>query len=193
MGPAMLTQIISIARVPALGPNPVFEDFRVMKRICYVIADASRARLVRQRIEDGAFVTFEFLAPDPAIGVGRRALRTGHTVNFASHGVRRHQVQPKMGLQYRAIRAFAVQILERVDSLLSMGAYEAIVLVAPPRMLQAFQRYMNANMRTRLAGQLGKDLSKTPDHDLQGHLWTVNLSDLSRGAGRQYHGSALLH
>jgi protein required for attachment to host cells len=164
-----------------------------MKKICYVIADAGRARLVRQRVEDGAFVTFEILAPDPAIGFGRRALRTGHTVNFASHGVRRHQVQPKLGLRYRAQRAFAARVLERVDALLSAGTYEAMVLVAPPRMQQAFERYMTSDMRTRLVGQLGKDLSKTPDHDLQEHLWTVNLSDLSRGAGRQYHGSARLH
>ena len=164
-----------------------------MKKICYVIADAGRARLVRQRVEDGAFVTFEILAPDPAIGFGRRALRTGHTVNFASHGVRRHQVQPKLGLRYRALRAFAAQIVERVDALLSAGAYDGMVLVAPPRMLQAFDRYVSSDMRTRLVGQLGKDLSKTPDHDLQEHLWTVNLSDLSRGAGRQYQGSARLH
>ena len=164
-----------------------------MKKICYVLADAGRARLVRQRVEDGAFVTFEILAPDPDIGFGRRALRTGHTVNFASHGVRRHQVQPKLGLRYRALRAFAAQVLERVDALLSVGSFEAIILVAPPRMLQAFERYVTPEMRTRLVGQLGKDLSKTPDQDLQEHLWTVNLSDLSRGSGRQYHGSARLH
>ena len=148
-----------------------------MHKVCYVIADAGRARLVRQRVEDGAFVTFEILAPSQEVGFGRRALRKDKTPVYASHGMRRHLVEPRLGVRYRALRAFALEIVLRLEALIASGAYDSIVLVAPTRMLQAVERYMSPQLTACLVGELAKDLSKMPDHDLYEHLWAANLGD----------------
>ncbi len=139
-------------------------------RLWVVIADGEHAR---------------FVARDPHA----RTLRTVRTVDSATAGERSHDlgsdrpgrsfesaasahhaVQPKHDPHLLAKQAFVADIARQVNEAAAAGEFDHLVVVAPSHALGELRDGLGEAARKTLVGTLGKDLVKTPDHELPEHL-----------------------
>jgi len=136
----------------------------------FLIADATRARL------------FEFHGPKHELALlfeeDRKDLRDHEAQRDSdrpgrvheSSGNVRHAMEPHTNVEDVHREQFARELLARVHTEAAKGHFPAIVLVAPPQMLGTLRSAAPNELRQHLIGDLGKDLTKIPVHDLAGHL-----------------------
>jgi len=132
--------------------------------LIYVLADGAHARFVQRSRETGDFTTVQELD-----GSGRLAAlraeqrdegpgRAFESATSARHGVGREDV-------YRRAKAeFAARVAEALGAFLEKREVEGVVLAAPPRLLHDLRKGLPSGVR--IVAELGKDLVKTPDHEL---------------------------
>jgi protein required for attachment to host cells len=139
------------------------------KRICYVIADGGRARLVER---DGAgtyrtvssFVSSDLHKSTHELGRDRPARVQD------SAGPSRHAVQPRRDLHEAAKEGFIHTLAAELATLCTDDRYDALVLVAPPGALTVLRGALDKPSSALVLDELQKDLTKVPDHDLAAHL-----------------------
>ena len=142
-------------------------------KLIYVLADGAHARFVERVAETGAFVSFSHLDGSERLQTVRdeqrneEAGRTFESANPGRHGVGREDTAYE-----RAKEEFATHVAHRLNELVAERKPEGVVLVAPPRLLKAMRDGLAAGVT--VTGELGKDLAKTPDHEL-GH-WLAALT-----------------
>jgi protein required for attachment to host cells len=138
-------------------------------RICYVVADGGRARFV-ERDEAGAYRTVSsFVAADMhkrSSDLGRdRPARVNESANSA-----RHAVEPRRDLHEAAKEDFIAIVAEEIEAEHGRDRFDRLVLVAPPGVLTELKQKLSKPLAQIVAGDLQKDLTKVPDHDLAEHL-----------------------
>ncbi len=136
----------------------------------FLIADATRARLLEfHRPERKLALLFE---EDRADLRDREAQRDGDRPGrvHESSGNVRHAMEPHTNVQDLHREQFARELLARVHTEAQKDHFPQIVLVAPPQMLGTLRSVAPNELREHLVGELGKDLTKIPEHDLAGHL-----------------------
>jgi protein required for attachment to host cells len=139
------------------------------KRLCYVIADGGRARLV-ERDEAGAFrttssfVSTELHASAHELGLDRPA-RVKESATPA-----RHAIEPRRDLHEAAKEDFIRTIAADLASLHKQGKFDQLVLVAPAGVLTELRDALSKPTAGVVVKELQKDLTKVPDHDLTSHL-----------------------
>jgi protein required for attachment to host cells len=139
------------------------------KNLCYVIADGGRARLV-ERDETGAyrtvssFVSTELHKSTHELGLDRpaRAKESGSPT--------RHAIEPRRDLHEAAKEDFIRTLAADLATLQKQGEFDALVLVAPPRVLTELKDALSKPTAGIVVKELQKDLTKVPDHDLTSHL-----------------------
>jgi len=138
-------------------------------KIWYVIADGGRARFV-ERDENGAFRTvLSFVAADlhaRSSDLGRD--RPARVMESAGPG--RSAVEPRRDLHEAAKEDFVKLVAAQIEAEHGGGQFDSMVLVAPPGVLTELKQALSKPMAALVAGDLQKDLTKVPDHDLTGHL-----------------------
>lgn len=133
-------------------------------RTFFVIADGGHARFVARDPETGDFHTVRELR---AGGKAAHAYSGGTVEGATGH---RHGTREPHEPARQAAEAFAGEIAAALKD----GA-ERLVVVAPARMLGALRDKLPGGARERLAGELAKDLTKVPDHDLGAWLRPLEL------------------
>ena len=68
---------------------------------------------------------------------------------------------------------FLQGLADRLDERLAAGAFDRVILVAPPHALGVLRGAISDKVKGAVAGEVAKDLTKTPDHDLASHLTDV--------------------
>ncbi len=150
-------------------------------RVLFTLTDGGRARFVEQFSQTADFVTVEEMDNSGALRELRRALRANPPVRtINSLGRRRHAVGREDYLR-SAKEAFAARVAERVTVLVKGGGFEAVALVAPRRLLGALRRELGEAVP--IAEVIGKDLTKTPDHELGAWLSGAPHTTGRQGAG----------
>src|SRR3990172_5395266 len=147
------------------------QEAKLMKhaRIWCVIADGGRARFV-ERDEAGAyrtvlsFVAAEMHKRSRDLGLDRPA-RVKESANSA-----RHAVEPRRDLHEAAKEDFVKLVAEQLDAEHGRDQFDSLVLVAPPGVLTELKTNLSKPLAKLVVGDLQKDLTKVPDHDLTGHL-----------------------
>jgi len=138
-------------------------------RIWYVIADGGRARFV-ERDEKGAFRTVaSFVSTDlhkRSSDLGRD--RPSRVMESAGPG--RSAVEPRRDLKEAAKEDFVKLVAEELGVGHERGQFDSLVLVAPPGVLTELKNNLSKPIAKLVAGDLQKDLTKVPDHDLTEHL-----------------------
>jgi protein required for attachment to host cells len=138
-------------------------------KIWYVIADGGRARFVA-RDENGAFRTvLSFVAAElhaRSSDLGRD--RPARVMESAGPG--RSAVEPRRDLHEAAKEDFVKLVAAQIEAEHGNGQFDSLVLVAPPGVLTELKQALAKPMAALVAGDLQKDLTKVPDHDLTGHL-----------------------
>jgi protein required for attachment to host cells len=141
-------------------------------KIWYVIADGGRARFV-ERDENGAFRTVvSFVASElhersHDLGLDRPA-RTKESASPA-----RHAIEPRRDLHQAAKEDFVKLVAEQLDEERGRDQFDRLVLIAPPRVLTELKEKLSKPTAEIVIGDLQKDLTKVPDHDLTEHLAPV--------------------
>lgn len=142
-------------------------------KILFVLADGSRARLVRRSPETHDFVTVREID-------GGGHLREAH-VKAKSHPSGRSfqsasPTRSAVGADdpYRQVKMdFMGQIAEAARTLAAEDGSAGVVLIATQRLLPELRRDVGTGMR--VLGQLAKDLTKVPDHELAAWLAPLEM------------------
>lgn len=142
-------------------------------RTWILIADGGRARVLENpgpgkgaRQVDG--LMFEADLPPTHDIVADRQGRS-----FESSDSTRHPLTPPSDPRERLKHDFLAGLVETLSQRLDAGAYDKLLVVAPPSALGELRKLLPAKLQAVLAGEIGKDLTKTPDHDLAPHLADV--------------------
>jgi protein required for attachment to host cells len=146
-----------------------------MKRIktWILIADGVRARIVLndgpgRGVKPGPNKEFEGVnAPNREI-VSDKPGRT-----FDSAGQGRHSKEPRTDPHEHEQCAFHHRIAAYLDSAAKSGEFDRLVVVAPPKALGSLRSELTAPTRAKVVGELNKDLTHVPIHDLAKHLGSV--------------------
>lgn len=138
-----------------------------------LIADGVKARIVAN---DGAG---KGLAPVPshAMSTAPHAARDGYSDRPGrvqeSVGASRHAIQPRLDWHRFEKQQFAKSVALMLDAEAGKGAFDRLVLVAPPRTLGDLRGALAAATRAKVTGEIDKDLTHLGDHDLPAHLAKV--------------------
>jgi protein required for attachment to host cells len=92
---------------------------------------------------------------------------------FESVGTTRHAIQPHHDPHRELKRAFSERLAQLLDQKLAQKAYDRVVLVAPPVTLGDLREALSDPVKAAVYAELGKDLTKTPTHELPEHLAAV--------------------
>jgi protein required for attachment to host cells len=82
----------------------------------------------------------------------------------------RHAIEPRQDPHKAAKHKFMLEVAKQINSHAEAGDFDQLVLVAPGHALHDLREALSAIATGKVAGSLGKDLTKTPDHDLTSHL-----------------------
>lgn len=138
-------------------------------RLWYVIADGGRARFVA-RDDNGAFRTMASFVSTDLHGRSRdlgldRPARVKESASPA-----RHAIEPRRDLHAAAKEDFIKVVAEQIEAEHDRGQFDRLMLVAPPGILTELKKALSKPVAKLVASDLQKDLTKVPDHDLDGHL-----------------------
>jgi protein required for attachment to host cells len=135
----------------------------------YVVADGGRARFIRFT-ENHKFLTVRAIE---SAHIHERSSELGHAPLARvqeSASPSRHGVEPRSDPHDRAERDFAKKIAETVNNDRGLGAFDALVLAAPSKVLADIRGALSSEIAKKVTGDLPKDLTKVPDADLSKHL-----------------------
>lgn len=142
-------------------------------RTWILIADGARARILEN---DGPG---RGLQPVPgAVYHGDHAStheimsdRTGRT--YQSQGQARSAIEAHSDPHRELKKKFAHQLADVLARGLQQKAYDRLVIVAAPSALGDLRAALSEQVRTKVTAELAKDLTKTPDTEVAGHLKDV--------------------
>lgn len=134
------------------------------RKLLFVLADGARARFVERSTASGDFVTVEHLDYSTQLRKRRAELRASPPASgFESFSTRRYGVEREDSLR-SAKEEFMAEVADRAALIAKRRRKEALFLISPPRLIGPLRSQVGDRMV--VAGVLGKDLTKMPDHEL---------------------------
>ena len=142
-------------------------------KILYILADGTRARLVRRVPGTSHFTTFEQFDDGGDLRQAQAAMRGApHPVTFQSGTPQGHSIG--RGEEDRRVKAaFAAKVAARAAEVAQAQGYDRVVITAPTRLAAILRE--QASRGTTVAAVLARDLTKTPDAALSRWLLDVVL------------------
>jgi protein required for attachment to host cells len=137
-------------------------------RTWVLIADAGRARVLSsagEGLREVSEMRFENELPPTHELVDDRQPRS-----FESVGSARHAMSKGEDPRRKEKRKFVAILADLLDEHLDRGSFDRLVLVAPPQALGDFRDALSERVRARLVNEVAKDLTKTANHEIAGHL-----------------------
>jgi protein required for attachment to host cells len=136
-----------------------------------VLVDGERARFLSGI---GRCMTFQSVAPgemeDPEAGKPNRDLASDKPGRTASSKDGIRSSMETTDFHRREKQLFARSVAGIVDKIAGDPTYDRLVLVAPPSTLGELRAHLNKHTTGRITGEVAKDLTKIPDHELRSHL-----------------------
>ena len=87
--------------------------------------------------------------------------------SFASVGDRRSAMAYRSDPVREEMASFAASLLAELAARHADGAFDELVVCAPPRMLGALREAMPARLAAAVTGEIGKDFTRLPELDLR--------------------------
>jgi protein required for attachment to host cells len=135
----------------------------------YVVADGGRARFIRFT-EHHQFRTIRAIESEHIHDRSSELGRAAPSRVQESASPTRQGVEPRSDPHDRAERDFAKHVAETVNDDHGLGAFDALVLAAPSKVLAELRSALSTKIAEKITGDLAKDLTKIPDADLSKHL-----------------------
>jgi protein required for attachment to host cells len=136
-------------------------------RTWILIADAGRARVLESlgpgkgtRPVDG----LSSESPIPSSTHDIVADRQGRS--FESSNTMRHPLTPRTDPRDEMKRSYLEMLADQLHHRFLAGAFDRLVVVAPPSALGILRDAFSPQLAGAVTGELTKDLTKVPDHDL---------------------------
>lgn len=142
-------------------------------RTWILIADGARARVLSHEgpgrgvapVPDGMFDAAH--EPDREIN----ADKPGRT--FDSVGGGRHQKEPRSSPHRLRKADFARELASMLERRRSEGAFDRLLIVAPPATIGDLRSSMRKEVRASVIGEVKKDLTHVPNSEIDQHLTDV--------------------
>ena len=138
-----------------------------------LIADGARARIVEH---DGPgtglkpALSFEYAASHaPTRDFGTDKPGRGMGRDGGSH----HTKDSKVDWHTFEKHLFAIELAKELGKAQSKGAFDDLVLVAPPKTLGELRTALGPGVKKQVAAEVGKDLTHLSLHDLGDHLGDI--------------------
>ena len=149
-----------------MRPNTFHDPVRKQKT-WILIADASRARIL-ERVGAGRRLR-------PVVNGGveteikpNRELISDRPGRAADRGgAGSHPMQSVDDWHRLEKERFAAELAGRLSKAAVAGAYDHLVLIAPPRTIGDLRASLDEAARQRVVAEIGKDLTQLSDHDLK--------------------------
>lgn len=138
------------------------------RRTWILVADGARARILETEGPGTglrAALNFQFAEPH-ASSHEMGTERLGRT-NTPGTG-QPHAVEPKHDWHTFQKHLFAAHVAEALDK--AKDAFDDLVLVAPPKALGELRKALSHAIKTRVKGELDKDLTHLTIHEMADHL-----------------------
>ena len=141
-------------------------------RTWIVITDAAHAR-AHLSLRPGDPMTrvpeFDFAESIPKAHdlAGHQPGSSQPSVGSAHHTV--GDSDPRRDMKHK----FAVRVAHELEAALQRGAFDRLVIAAPPAMLGDLRAELSKQVAAVVIAELHKDLVKTPDHELASHFKDV--------------------
>ena len=138
-----------------------------------MIADAAHGRVletvgVGRKLDPVPDMSFAIALPKSSDLGDDRLTRTHDSIG---HG--RHATEPKSDPHRELKRATAIRVSDKLEAALAGGAFDRLVVVAPPSMLGDLRACMARSVLDRVVAEVPKDLAKVADHEIRDHLKEV--------------------
>ena len=135
-----------------------------------LIADSSKARIFRSPGRDEKLRDTLVHEMDGSKLPSREinADRPGRTFDRGGEG--RHAQEPPTDPHRHAKFQFAQELTKLLEDGRKKGAYEKIIIIAPPQFLGDLRSTMSDNVRKLVDQEINKDLTALPAHELESHL-----------------------
>lgn len=137
-----------------------------------LVADGAKARILERTAPGGplASATGQCLAETearlPTREIGTE--RPGRVHESAD--VMRHAMAPRVDWRRFAKAHFAKTVAGALEKAALDGKYQALILIAPPQALGDLREALGPHARALVAGEISKDLTNLPDHELPAYL-----------------------
>ena len=138
-----------------------------------LIADGGHARVLQTIGVGNALVPVDGMTLSKALPPSRELGTERPSRTHESMGATRHAMSPRTDAHRELKRSFAHAIAERLDAALQAGAFEHLVVVAPPVTLGDLRQAWSRRLADVVSAEVAKDLVKVPDKDLRAHLTDV--------------------
>ena len=138
-----------------------------------VVAENSRARLFEMDSPRGALRELETLAhPQGRQRIGEiDSDRPGRA--FDSRGEGRHAMVRSVDPKEQGAMDFARRIADRLEQGRTGGAFDGLILVAPPAFLGLLRKSLGEPLRKTIVREINKDLAHLGDEEIARHVHTL--------------------
>lgn len=140
------------------------------KRTWILIADASRARVLEGDGSGQGLKQVEGLHFETDLPPTHELVRDRQPRSVESVGSARHAISSGIDPHRKEKRRFIDEVAQIIEDHLERKAFDRLVVVAPPQALGDFRDAFAESVRTRIVNEVAKDLTKTPNQDIAGHL-----------------------
>lgn len=149
------------------------------KNLWFVVADGARARILAKRKEVPGYDTLEEFHSDDARKFGRDLIadKPGRGQESGLTG-RRSGMEPTSDPHLKQKREFARFVAAELNSASKAKRFDGLVLIAPTRALADIRDALDAQTRAKLAHEVAKDLTNTPQDQLAEHLRQIQSPHL---------------
>ncbi len=90
--------------------------------------------------------------------------------SFSSMGSRRSAIEARTDPHREQKTKFAHHLATILATRLEHGAYQRLIIAAPPATLGDLRSAISDKVRATIVAELAHDLTKIPNHDIAGHL-----------------------
>ncbi|MEE8271455.1 MAG: host attachment protein [Alphaproteobacteria bacterium] len=138
-----------------------------------LVADGGRARILRN---DGVGkglqpVAAAVFAVDNPPTRDQGSDRPGRVHDRMGTG--RHAMEPKADWHRAEKVHFASSIAERLDAAAGRGDFDRLIVIAPPAALGDLRTALDDRTRRLVTGEIAKDLTNSPDSDVERQVGTI--------------------
>lgn len=146
-----------------------------MKKITtwILVADGARARILRNE-GPGRGVEREIVQEfGQDVPPGREIMADRPGRSFDSAGQGRHAMERPTDPREVEETRFLRELLAYLEKANNERAFDRLVLVAPPAALGTLRANISKPLAEKVTGELNKDLTQVPVHDIAGHLGSI--------------------
>ena len=135
-----------------------------------LVADGARARII-ENLGPGKGLQPALNNDFAASHAPTRKFVTGKPGrNRTDGGGAHHGIEPRVDWHRFEKHRFARGMADLINRAAPRRAFDRLILVAPPETLGALRGKLSSAARSRLAGEITKDLTHIPLHELHRHL-----------------------